>query len=56
MSLEKPAQIVGYSPLLYKGKNNGINIYVKFYLNHGPQEPGIYEYIATIPGVNNMIR
>jgi hypothetical protein len=33
---------------LHKG-SNGINIPVKFYLNHGPQEPEIY--IANIPGV-----
>jgi hypothetical protein len=39
---------------LHKG-SNGINIPVKFYLNHGPQEPEIY--IANIPGgVSNMIR
>jgi hypothetical protein len=38
---------------LHKG-SNGINIPVKFYLNHGPQEPEIYN--ANIPGVSNMIR
>jgi hypothetical protein len=38
---------------LHKG-SNGINFPVKFYLNHGPQEPQIY--IANIPGVSNMIR
>jgi hypothetical protein len=38
---------------LHKG-SNGINIAVKFYLKHGPQEPEIY--IANIPGVSNMIR
>jgi hypothetical protein len=27
---------------------------VKFYLNHGPQEPEIY--IANIPGVSDMKR
>jgi hypothetical protein len=35
-------------------ESNGINIPVKFYLNHGPQEPEIY--IANIPGVRNMIK
>jgi hypothetical protein len=35
-------------------ESNGINIPVKCYLNHGPQEPEIY--IANIPGVSNMIR
>jgi hypothetical protein len=40
---------------LNKG-SNGINILGKFYLNHGPQEPEIYSYIANIPGVSNMIR
>jgi hypothetical protein len=34
--------------------SNGIDIPVKFYLNHGPQEPEIY--IANIPGMSNMIR
>jgi hypothetical protein len=38
---------------LHKG-SNGINIPVKFYLNHGPQEPEIY--ITNIQGVSNMIR
>jgi hypothetical protein len=38
---------------LHKGIN-GINITVKFYLNHGPQEPEIYT--ANIPDVSNMIR
>jgi hypothetical protein len=38
---------------LHKG-SNGFNIPVKFYLNHGPQEPEIY--IAYIPDVSNMIR
>jgi hypothetical protein len=38
---------------LHKG-SNGINIRVKFYLNHGPQEPEIY--IANIPGLSNMIK
>jgi hypothetical protein len=38
---------------LHKG-SNGINIPVKFYLNHGSQESEIY--IANIPGVSNMIR
>jgi hypothetical protein len=38
---------------LHKG-SKGINIPVKFYFNHGPQEPEIY--IANIPGVSNMIR
>jgi hypothetical protein len=33
---------------------NGTNIPVKFYLNHGPQEPEIC--LANIPGVSNMIR
>jgi hypothetical protein len=37
-----------------KGRSNGTNIYVEFYLNHGPQEPEIY--IANIPGGSNMIR
>jgi hypothetical protein len=54
MPLEKATQIVGYSPLLYKGRSNGTNIRVKLYLNHGPQEPGIY--FANIPGVSNMRR
>jgi hypothetical protein len=36
---------------LHKG-SNGINIPVKFYLNHGPLEPEIY--IANIPGVSNI--
>jgi hypothetical protein len=35
-------------------KYNIINIPVKLYLNHGPQEPEIYT--ANIPGVSNMIR
>jgi hypothetical protein len=35
-------------------ESNGIYIPVKFYLNHGPQEPEIY--VANIPGVRNMIR
>jgi hypothetical protein len=38
---------------LHKGRN-GINITVKFYLNHGRQEPEIY--IAIIPRVSNMIK
>jgi hypothetical protein len=38
---------------LHKGSND-INIPVKFYLNHGRQEPAIY--IANIPVVSNMIR
>jgi hypothetical protein len=38
---------------LHKGCN-GINIPVKFYLNHGPPEPEIH--IANIPGVSKMIR
>jgi hypothetical protein len=38
---------------LHKG-SNGINIPVKFYLNHGAQGPEIY--IANIPGVSNLIR
>jgi hypothetical protein len=38
---------------LHKG-SNGISIAVKFYLNHGSQEPEIH--IANIPGVSNMIR
>jgi hypothetical protein len=37
-----------------KGRSNGTNIHLKFYLNHGPQEPEIY--IANIPGVSSMIR
>jgi hypothetical protein len=37
----------------HKG-SKGINIPVKFYLNHGPQEPEIYT--ANIPGVSSMIR
>jgi hypothetical protein len=37
-----------------KGRSNGTNSPVKFYFNHGPQEPEIY--IANIPGVRNMIR
>jgi hypothetical protein len=37
---------------LHKG-SNGINIPVKFYLNHGSQEAEIY--IANIPGASNMI-
>jgi hypothetical protein len=35
-------------------RSNGINIPVKVYLNHGPQEPEIYT--ANILGVSNMIR
>jgi hypothetical protein len=38
---------------LHKGRSN-INIPLKFYLNHGPQEPEIY--IANIPDVSNMKR
>jgi hypothetical protein len=53
MSLEKATQIV-YSLCFTKGRSNGTNVYVKFYLNHGPQEPEIYN--ANIPGVGNMIR
>jgi hypothetical protein len=37
---------------LHRG-SDGINITVKFYLNHGPQEPEIY--ITNIPGVSNII-
>jgi hypothetical protein len=36
-----------------KGKSNGTYIRVKFYLNHGPEEPEVYT--ANIPGVSNMM-
>jgi hypothetical protein len=53
----KPTLTQGFekcpSRKLHKG-SNGINIPVKFYLNHGPQEREIY--IANIPGVSNMRR
>jgi hypothetical protein len=48
-SLDKATQIC-----FIKGRNNDTNIPVKFYLNHGPQEPEIY--IVNIPSVSNMIR
>jgi hypothetical protein len=37
-----------------KERSNSTNIYVKFYLKQGLQEPEIY--IANIPGVRNMMK
>ena len=52
MPLEKLHKELVIHLFFTKGRSNGTNIRIKFYLNRGSQEPEIY--IANIPGVSNV--